>query len=70
MTIKTKFSIDDKVYFIFNNKVYYAPIRSINIQITHTYSIKIKYTVSNNALTVSLCEDSVFKTKEDLLKSL
>lgn len=70
MTVKTKFNVDDKVYFIYNNKVYYAPIRSINILVTYTYSVKIKYTVNYDSLTTSLCEESIFKTKEELLKSL
>lgn len=70
MTIKTKFSIDDKVYFIYNNKVYFAPIRAINIQVTYTYSIKIKYTISYDSLTTCINEDSIFKTKEELIKSL
>lgn len=70
MVIQTKFNIDEIVYFIFNNKVYNAPIRSINIQVTYLNTVKIKYTVKNLELSASLCEESIFRTKEELLKSL
>lgn len=71
MTIQTKFDIGEIVYFIANNKVCSAPIIAINIQIIRAPSIKITYTMNCKGLIASLCdEDSIFRTKEELLKSL
>lgn len=70
MTIKTKFNVGDIVYFIWNNQVCNAPITAINIQITKTHGMKIKYTISYKDLTASLCDSSMFLTKSELIKSL
>lgn len=70
MIIQTKFNVSDIVYFIWNNQVCNAFITSINIQVTKTHSIKIRYTVSYKDLTASLCEESLFLTKKELIKSL
>lgn len=70
MTIKTKFNVSDIVYFIWVNKVCSAIITGINIQVTYLGTVKIKYTVRNSEFSSSLCEDSLFATKEELIKSL
>lgn len=70
MTIQTKFNLNDVVYFLVNNKVCSAPITSINIHISKFEKRRITYTVYHKDLTASLHENSVFSTKDELIKSL
>lgn len=71
MTIETKFNINDTIWFILRDKIRNGKISSINTQINRHKDIEIKYGVVCDTLTVSvLNEDSIFRTKEELLKSL
>lgn len=70
MTIKTKFNIDDIVYFMYDNKVYNGRIKNIKIYIKSDNSIKNIYDIHFARGITYSCEEPLFKTKEELLKSL
>lgn len=71
--IKTKYNIEDEVYALHKNKVAKVKIKGIGSSVSNFGTI-IKYTTdmveglfeSNKVFT----EEELFKTKEELLKSL
>lgn len=73
MEIKTKYNIEDEVYALYKNKVAKVKIKGIESSVGNFGTI-IKYTTdmveglfeSNKVFT----EEELFKTKEELLKSL
>jgi len=74
MEIKTKYSIHDKVWFMFNNKPISGNIsgvlfiKSINVC---SWSSKLKYCVQTHLKQENeLDEEQLFETKESLLKYL
>lgn len=76
MEFKTKFNLKDKVWYIKSNKPVKVIISSISIFYVNTDQDHIKYTAKDIINAVSwldhqnLFEDMLFKTKEELLKSL
>ena len=82
MEIKTKYNINDEVYFIHDNKILHKEITSIDIRITRASTNKeesiamVEYTINlgfaekvRNTFTTRL-EFELFSTKEELLKTL
>ena len=84
MKIETKYELTDELYFIHNNKINSKKPIKINIRITNRYiedtynfikefyifSIEEKSSLGVKSIIVELTGDEVFKTKEELLKSL
>jgi len=68
MTIETKYSTTDECWLIHDNKVQKMQIVAISITIRSGCLDEIKYTLHNSSALYS--EDSIFETKEKLLKSL
>ncbi len=80
MTIETKFNIGDKVFVLFFNKIYTVEIKHITINVD-VNSFKVPKTgiyYSTDELhdkfydrkQKSFGEESLFKTKQELLESL
>ena len=71
MLIDIKYSINDSIYSMYNNKVYHEHITSIltDTQINSKGVIKTEVRYKTNNARV-LDEDKVFSSKEELLKSL
>lgn len=80
MEIKTKYNINDEVYFIHGNKIRYNKIYRIDITIHEENDKvipKIKYTIDLGFKTGRVCdtitsreEEELFATKEELFKTL
>ena len=76
MKFETKFNINDHVWYIKNNKVTEVSISAIEIFYVNTNQDRIKYNAKNITNSVSwldhinLFEDTLFKSKEELLLSL
>ena len=76
MKFETKFNINDHVWYIKNNKVTEVSISAIRIFYVNTNQDRIKYNAKNITNSVSwldhinLFEDTLFKSKEELLLSL
>ena len=68
MEIKTKFNINDEVWFIYDNKVIKRKIVRINIEIESEQ--RTIYRLNPCINNVLLEEKNLFPTKEELLKSL
>lgn len=66
MTIETKYNIGDEVWFIYENKPCFEQINGISIRPT----VRIFYRFQVGLTEISKMEKEVFKTKEELLKSL
>lgn len=65
MEIKTRLSIDDEVFYLKNNAVKQATIRSIDINVTKDINILYKTKCAD-----VINEKFAFKTKQELLDSL
>lgn len=80
MEIKTKYNINDEVYFIHGNKIRYNKIYRIDIIIYEENDKvipRIKYTIDLGIKTGRVCdtitsreEEELFSTKEELIKSI
>ena len=70
MEIKTKFNVLDEVYFMHENKVHRAKIRALYIETYIQSPNTIKTDISYKFGYTSKPEELVFKTKEELFKSL
>ena len=81
MEIKTKYNINDKVYFIHGNKIIHNKITSIDISIyerNNKVIQNIRYTIDlGNLFGRRICdtftsrnEEELFLTKEELIKSI
>jgi hypothetical protein len=76
MKFETKFNINDHAWYMKNNKPEEVIISAIEIFYVNTNQDRIKYNAKNKANSVSwldhtnLFENSLFKSKEDLLLSL
>ena len=81
MEIKTKYNIGDVVFTMFQNKVTYFTIRRIDIRTDRketsivytseeTYEEYSHITGENGTRNWIRCEDKIFPSKEELLKSL
>lgn len=80
MEIKTKYNVNDYVYFIHGNKIRYNKIYRIDITIYEENDKvipKIKYTIDLDIKTGRVCdtitsreEEELFATKEELIKNL
>lgn len=69
MTVETKFSIGDTVFFMWNNEVSSGTISALLVnksshELTTTYVIPYRFN------TVNLPEDKIFPSKEELLQNL
>lgn len=72
MTIKTKYSIGDEVWFMNENKACSDVITAVHTYITETL-LNITYGFGNTIQTqivTTMKESDLFLTKEELLKSL
>lgn len=67
MEIKTKFNIGDKVWTIYNDKVQTITINKIKIECSSSQPI---ITYMQDYVSDYFDEKKLFKTKEELLKSL
>lgn len=76
MKLETKFNIGDHAWYMCLNKSTEIIISAINISIYNTNQDSIKYNAQNAVNPISwldhqnLFENSLFKSKEELLKSL
>ena len=71
MTIETKYNIGDEVWFYHHKKIMKSRVRSINLlvrkdDISASYLMEDMWTDQY----IVLYEESLFPTKEELLKSL
>lgn len=70
MTIETKYSIGDEVWFInLRKESMQAKIFRINVEVRRK-NIYVEYSLSNKEFIVTRKEEELFSTKEELLKSL
>lgn len=68
MEVETKFNIGDRGWYISNNKVTSQEITGFNISVDENMNVEIEYTIHYDLTKVS--EDKLFKTKNELLKTL
>lgn len=70
MTIETKYSICDEVWFInLRKEPMQAKIFRINVEVRRK-NIYVEYSLSNKEFIVTRKEEDISPTKEELLKSL
>ncbi len=73
MTIETKYNLEDEVWLMFSNKPCELRIKDVSIHKDINYCT-IKYSGfmlgPNGGNVTNVAEDTVYKTKEELLKSL
>lgn len=71
MKIETKFSIDDEVFVIWENKVCPAVVISIGIRVS-CVPIQIMYTIQSmeTGKINTFSEERLFATKQELIDSL
>ena len=67
MEVNTKYDIGDTVWFILQNKAHHGEITGYNVTVDETMNIVVIYTIHHDN---KRPENKVFKTKEELLKSL
>lgn len=70
MEVKLKFKVGEEVFFMHNNKVCEGTIVKTTITIESCTEIKYKIKIKGTFHNKSLLETKIFKSKEDLLKSL
>ena len=72
MKIETKFNTNDRVFFLYDNKIQNGVIYGIIIttRIEDPANIGITYTVYVVGGEIKLAADKLFKTKEALVESL
>ena len=70
MEVKLKFKVGEEVFFMHNNKVCEGTIVKTTITIESCTEIKYKIKIKGTLYDKSLLETKIFKSKEDLLKSL
>lgn len=70
MEIKTKFNIGDEVYVIYEDKCTKFNVKGITVRVTNEYGIEVLYSLDNCLIKQFRYEESVFSSKEELLKSL
>ena len=72
MEIKTKYSINETVVFLADNKIFTGSITAVHITVRK--DVYVTYDVSciipDCAEFIGLASNRLFKTKEDLIKSL
>lgn len=68
MEVNTKFEIGDIVWFIDNNRAIYLEVTGITISLDFNADVEIVYSLHFEDK--KLEESKLFKTKEELLKSL
>lgn len=67
-TIKTNFAVGDNVWFIYDNKIKYGTIHSIEVKVKELVSIKYDIKLTFSSYLVTCDENKVYPTKERLLK--
>ena len=77
MEINTKFRVDEEAFTLHSNKIIKVCIKVVHVKafINNRFGtdpiVKIEYSVQKeNALFMDVFESELFKTKEELLKSL
>lgn len=70
MKIETEFEPTQKVWFMRDNKCDNLPIYEIHLWIIGEHPPRIYYNFQTNDGTISIYEDKVFATKEELIASL
>lgn len=70
MELKTEFDIYQKVWFMRNNKCENLPIVEISCNVTGKHFPCIYYNFQTEDGFISVYEDKVFATKEELINSL
>lgn len=66
MIIKTKYNINDYLWFIYKGKPCWEQVKGISIR----PKIRIFYQFQNRLIEITKMEHEVFPTKEELLKNL
>lgn len=69
MEIRTKFNIGDTIYFMYDNKVCNSSVCSVSVWVGRE-STDIKYYVDRDKDRISITENKVYATKEELIASL
>ena len=74
MKIETRFNVDDKVYFMHDNRVATGQVAAVQVYAHKPYSDKVvtvtKYYLKYSCKSDGYMEDALFASKEELLKSL
>jgi len=76
MEIKTKFDIDQEIFYMEKNKVKTADINKINIETKNNHYFKVANTITYRARNQWECsskefrESNIYWTKQELLDSL
>lgn len=67
-SVKTKYNIGDKVWYISDNKVQNPDITSVHILVEQTGDIKVEYILHYESTWVE--EEKLFRSKNELLEAL
>lgn len=67
-SVKTKYNIGDKVWYISDNKVQNPDITGVHILVEQTGDIKVEYILHYESSWVE--EEKLFRSKKELLESL
>lgn len=74
MKIETKFSINDTVCYMKDNKVKVSTVKCISINISlinyNDFKIDTMYHIDSSDLSKKVTEDKLFESKQELLNSL
>lgn len=72
MTIETKYSKNDKVWLLDNNRLYQGSIKEITVHVSSVVVIKYEVQIGNSTGTwiVERNEERLFQTKQELFDSL
>lgn len=76
MTIETKFNINDKIFFLSNNKSCTSTVRGMKIHVSYcpeeidTDVVYLCNDEANSSVFLKVDEKDAFPSKEELLKSL
>ena len=70
MEIKTKFALGDRLFVLFDNKVYQVDVTCVEVSFdNHGLSVNYKIRFPSGGEN-RVCEARLFKSKQDLLRSL
>ena len=67
-SVKTKYNIGDKVWYISDNKVQNPDITGVHILVEQTGDIKVGYTLHYESSWIE--EERLFRSKKELLEAL
>lgn len=74
MDIVTKFNVNDKVYYMKNNKVTSSTVQEISIEVSPNMylvpTVRVKYAIDGKDHSNKYKESQLFNSKHELLDSL